>query len=92
MNEVHCAVLIRFSIRLLCFLGAVYHRGNCHLDVLMWGRWEVKMCYSRQDGEIVGLIADQNNGRQCLIVAHGGRNIFLPLLPAPPSTTGSEKG
>lgn len=54
MNEVHCDVLNCFSIRLLCFLSAVYHRGNCHIDVSMWGRWEVKMCYSRQEKEIVG--------------------------------------
>lgn len=29
--------------------NAVYHRGNRHLDVWMWGRWEVKTCYSWQE-------------------------------------------
>lgn len=46
MNVLHCAVLLHLSIRLLFLLNAVYHRGNCHLDMSMWGRWEVKMCYS----------------------------------------------
>lgn len=69
MNEVHCAVLICLSITLLFLLNTVYHCGNCHLDVSMWGRWEVKMCYSRQEAEIVGPPPpnrDQNNGTSVL--------------------------
>lgn len=64
MDLVHCAALLHLSIRLLFLLNAVYHRGNCHLDMSMCGRWEVKMCYSWREAEIVGLPPpnqDQNN-------------------------------
>lgn len=64
----HCPVLIRFSIRMLFRISAVYHCGNCHFHLSMSGMMgseDVLFKIGSKieiEGQRVPLNCGQNNG------------------------------